>query len=213
MKQDLLHLEVAAENLDAAVENALAQLNCTRAEAEVEVLQTASSGFLGLFGKRQARVRVKLHDRGVIARQFTDRLLRLIGLDVELEVAASSDQLQILLSSTDSGLLIGQHGQMLDAMQGLIGTMTDRRTTDRTPIVLDVDGYRARRHDFLTALAVKLCRKVRQTGRSAITPPLALGERRILHELFKKEPDLEARSRNHEGDRKVIILQLQANRC
>lgn len=211
MKQDLLHLEVAAENLDAAVENALGRLNCTRAEAEVEVLQTASSGFLGLFGKRQARVRVKLHDRGVIARQLTDRVLHLMGLDVELEVVTSPEQLQIVLSSVDSSLLIGRQGQMLDALQGLIGTMTDRQTTDRTPIVLDVEGYRARRHNFLTDLAVKLCRKVRETGRSAKTPPLALAERRILYDLFKQESDLEARSRNHEGDRKVIILQNRIN--
>ena len=211
MKLDQLHLEVTAENLDTAVENALSQLRCTRAEAEVEVLQAASSGFLGLFGKRQARVRVKLHDRGAIARQFTDGLLRLSGLDVEIEVVTSTKQIQLLLSSDASSLLIGRHGQMLDAMQGLVGTMTDRQTTDRTPIVLDVDGYRARRHEFLTRLADKLSRKVRETGKPATTPPLALGERRILYERFKLEVDLEAISRNHEGDRKVMVLKPREN--
>ena len=211
MKLDQLHLEVTAENLDTAVENALSQLKCTRAEAEVEVLQAASSGFLGLFGKRQARVRVKLHDRGAIARQFTDGLLRLSGLDVEIEVVTSTKQIQLLLSSDASSLLIGRHGQMLDAMQGLVGTMTDRQTTDRTPIVLDVDGYRARRYEFLTRLADKLSRKVRETGKPATTPPLALGERRILHERFKLDVDLEAISRNHEGDRKVMVLKPREN--
>ena len=211
MKLDHLHLEVTAENLDTAVENALSQLKCTRAEAEVEVLQAASSGFLGLFGKRQARVRVKLHDRGAIARQFTDGLLRLSALDVEIEVVTSTKQIQLLLSSDASSLLIGRHGQMLDAMQGLVGTMTDRQTTDRTPIVLDVDGYRARRHEFLTRLADKLSRKVRETGKPATTPPLALGERRILHERFKLDVDLEAISRNHEGDRKVMVLKPREN--
>jgi spoIIIJ-associated protein len=211
MKLDQLHLEVTAENLDTAVENALSQLKCTRAEAEVEVLQAASSGFLGLFGKRQARVRVKLHDRGAIARQFTDGLLRLSGLDVEIEVVTSTKQIQLLLSSDASSLLIGRHGQMLDAMQGLVGTMTDRQTTDRTPIVLDVDGYRARRHEFLTRLADKLSRKVRETGKPATTPPLALGERRILYERFKLEVDLEATSRNHEGGRKVMVLKPREN--
>jgi len=206
MKLDQLHLEVTAENLDTAVENALSQLKCTRAEADVEVLQVASPGFLGLFGKRQARVRVMLHDRGAIARQFTDGLLRLSGLEAEIEVVASPKQIQLLLSSDASSLLIGRHGQMLDAMQGLVGTMTDRQTTDRTPIVLDVDGYRARRHEFLTRLADKLSRKVRETGKPATTPPLALGERRILYERFKQEVDLEAISRNHEGDRKVMVL-------
>ena len=206
MKLNLLHLEVTAENLDKAVENALSQLKCTRAEADVEVLQTASPGFLGLFGKRQARVRVKLHDRGAIARQFTGGLLRLSGLSVEIEVLTSTKQIQLLLSSDDSSLLIGRHGQMLDAMQSLVGTMTDRQTTDRTPIVLDVDGYRARRHEFLTRLADKLSCKVRETRKPATTPPLTLGERRILYERFKQEVDLEAISRNHEGDRKVMVL-------
>ena len=206
MKLDQLHLEVTAENLDTAVENALSQLKCTRAEADVEVLQTASPGFLGLFGKRQARVRVKLHDRGAIARQFTGGLLRLSGLSVEIEVLTSTKQIQLLLSSDDSSLLIGRHGQMLDAMQSLVGTMTDRQTTDRTPIVLDVDGYRARRHEFLTRLADKLSCKVRETRKPATTPPLTLGERRILYERFKQEVDLEAISRNHEGDRKVMVL-------
>ena len=206
MKLNLLHLEVTAENLDTAVENALSQLKCTRAEADVEVLQAASPGFLGLFGKRQARVRVKLHDRGAIARQFTGGLLRLSGLSVEIEVLTSTKQIQLLLSSDDSSLLIGRHGQMLDAMQSLVGTMTDRQTTDRTPIVLDVDGYRARRHEFLTRLADKLSCKVRETRKPATTPPLTLGERRILYERFKQEVDLEAISRNHEGDRKVMVL-------
>jgi spoIIIJ-associated protein len=211
MKLDQLHLEVTAENLDTAVENALSQLKCTRAEADVEVLQVASPGFLGLFGKRQARVRVMLHDRGAIARQFTDGLLRLSGLEAEIEVVASPKQIQLLLSSDASSLLIGRHGQMLDAMQGLVGTMTDRQTTDRTPIVLDVDGYRARRHEFLTRLADKLSRKVRETGKPETTPPLALGERRILYERFKLEVDLEAISRNHEGDRKVMVLKPREN--
>lgn len=211
MKLDQLHLEVTAENLDTAVENALLQLKCTRAEADVEVLQAASPGFLGLFGKRQARVRVKLHDRGAIARQFTDGLLHLSGLDVEIEVVTSTKLIQLFLSSDDSSLLIGRHGQMLDAMQGLVGTMTDRQTTDRTPIVLDVDGYRGRRHEFLNRLADKLSRKVRETGKSATTPPLTLGERRILYERFKLEVDLEAISRNHEGDRKVMVLKLREN--
>ena len=211
MKLDHLHLEVTAENLDTAVENALSQLKCTRAEADVEVLQVASPGFLGLFGKRQARVRVMLHDRGAIARQFTDGLLRLSGLEAEIEVVASPKQIQLLLSSDASSLLIGRHGQMLDAMQGLVGTMTDRQTTDRTPIVLDVDGYRARRYEFLTRLADKLSRKVRETGKPATTPPLALGERRILYERFKLEVDLEATSRNHEGGRKVMVLKSREN--
>ena len=129
------------------------------------------------------------------------------ALEADLQVVTSSNEIHILLSSNDSSLLIGRHGQTLDALQNLVSTMTDRQTTDRTPVVLDVDGYRGRRHKFLHQLAEKLMRKVRQSGKSASTPPLVLSERRLMHEFFKQEPDLESRSKNHEGDRKIIILQ------
>ena len=207
MKQQSLQVEVAAKNLEEAVEQALAQLDCTRAEADIEVLQVHSSGLLGIFGKRPARVRVKLHDRGAIARQFASQLLQLSGLDAKIEMASSSNQIELLLTAQDSSLLIGRHGQTLDALQGLVGTMTDRLTTARTPIFLDVDGYRERRCDFLNRLARRLTQKVRNSRRPASTPPLVLSERRILHDLFKQEPDLESLSKNHDAGRKIIILQ------
>jgi spoIIIJ-associated protein len=207
MNQQSLHVEVTAKNLDAAVEQALAQLDCTRAEADIEVLQVQSSGFLGVFGRRLARVRVKLHDRGVIARQLCNQLLSLSDLEASIELVSSRQQIELLLTAQDPSLVIGRHGQTLDALQGLVGSMTDRLTTDRTPIFLDVDGYRGRRRDFLNRLARRLSQKVRQSGKSASSPPLVLSERRILHELFKRESGLESRSQNHDGGRKIIIVQ------
>lgn len=209
MKQRHLHVEVAAESLDAAVEKALAQLSCTRAEVDVEVLQVHSSGLLGLFFKRPARVCVRLHDRGVIARQLTCRLLQLSALVADVELVSSGDQVELNLVTQDPSRLIGRHGQTLDALQTLVGTMTDRLTTDRTPILFDVDGYRGRRRVFLARLSHRLSRKVRQSGKPATTPPLVLNDRRILHELFKQESDLESHSKKHEDGRKIIILQLR----
>jgi spoIIIJ-associated protein len=87
--------------------------------------------------------------------------------------------------------------------------MTDRLTTDRTPVVLDVDGYRERRREFLNQLARRMARKVRQSGKPATSPPLNLNERRFLHGLFKQETGMESRSKNHESGRKVIVLQAQ----
>ena len=209
MKRQHLHVEVTADNLDAAVEKALAQLSCTRAEVDVEVVQVHSSGLLGLFGKRPAKVRVKLHDRGVIARQITQQLLQLSGLEAETSLLSTSVQIELHFTSVDPSRLIGRHGQTLDALQTLVRTMTDRLTTDRTPVLLDVDGYRGRRLDFLNRLADRLSKEVRQTGKPASTPPLVISERRILHERIKQEADLETISKNHEGGRKTIVLNLR----
>jgi spoIIIJ-associated protein len=207
MKQQHLHVEVAAESLDAAVEEALGQLDCSRAEVDVEVLQVHSSGLLGVFSKRPARVCVKLYDRGVIARQLTRQLLQLSALVADVELVSSDNQVALNLVTQGPSRLIGHHGQTLDALQTQVGTMTDRLTTDRTPVLLDVDGYRERRRGFLARLARRLSRKVRQTGKSATTPPLVLSDRRVLHELFKQEQGLESSSKVHDGGRKIIILQ------
>ena len=88
MSQQCLHVEVEAATLDAAVEEALTRLDCTRAEVDVEVLQVHAKGVLGVFGKKPARVSVKLHDRGVIARQFTRQLLALSGIEASAKVVS-----------------------------------------------------------------------------------------------------------------------------
>lgn len=209
MTHPLLKIEVTADDVDAAVEIALAQLGCTRAEVDVEVLQVNSSGFLGFLGKCPARVRINLHDRGVMARQITQRLLGLSGLEAEVNLTSSDRAIDLCLTSAESSRLIGRHGQTLDALQTLVATMTDRLTTDRTPIQLDVDGYRVRRLDFLKNLASRLTCKVRKTGKPASTPPLVVSERRVLHDIFKGELDLISSSKNHESGRKTIVLRLR----
>lgn len=209
MMQEYLHAEVEAEDLDGAVEEALAQLSCTRAEADIEVLQAPSSGLLGLFGGRSAKVRVRLHDRGAMARQIARRLLFLSDLNAEVELSSTGRQIVLNLVSRDTGRLIGRHGQTLDALQSLVGTITDRLTTERTPIVLDVDGYRGRRQTFLVRLARRLSSKVRQSRKPASSPPLVITERRILHEMFKKDPDLESYSKNLDGGRKSVVIRLR----
>ncbi len=84
--------------------------------------------------------------------------------------------------------------------------MTDRLTTDRTPILFDVDGYRERRQAFLMRLARRMSRRVHKTGKPVATPPLSLYERRIMHDVFKRDSALVATSKPHDGDRKVIVL-------
>lgn len=210
MSSEHLQAEAIADNLDAAVESALAQLNSTRAEAEIEVLQSPSHGLLGVFGKRPARVVVRLHDRAAIARQVTVRLLHLCGHEADVRLAEATKRIDLCLTSSDPSRLIGRHGQTLDALQTLVSSMTDRVTTDRTPILLDVDGYRERRQDFLQQLAHRLARKARQTGKPASSPVLNHNERRILHGLIKQEPGLASHSRDHERGRRVVVLLSQA---
>lgn len=205
MSGEHLQAEAVADSLDAAVESALAQLESTRADADIEVLQMPSCGVLGWFGKRPARVVARLHDRGAIARRIAGHLLRLSGIEARVVLTQTGDRIDLCLASSDPSRLIGRHGQTLDALQSLVSGMTDRVTTDRTPILLDVDGYRERRRHFLQRLACRLARMARQTGQPVPSPLLSHNERRLLHDLIKREPDLTTHSRDHDGGRRVVV--------
>jgi spoIIIJ-associated protein len=206
MDRDALHVEAEAASLEAAVDQALAQLDCTRAEVDIKVLQAHATGLLGLFGRRNARVAVRIDNRGVIARQMTRRLLALSGLEARVSVSVSSQQISLSVQTEDSSLLIGRHGQTLDALQTLVSSMTDRQSTDRTSIVIDVDGYRQRRHTFLSDLAKRMTKQVLRTEKKALSPALSSGERRILYALLKTESDLESHSIRRDGGRKAVVL-------
>jgi spoIIIJ-associated protein len=136
-------------------------------------------------------------------------LLALSDLVAEVNLTASSDRIDLLLSGEEPSRLIGRHGQTLDALQTLVGSITDRLTTVRSPINLDVDGYRIRRRDYLRSTARRMAQKVRQSGKPATTPPLSQYERRYIHGIFKQEPGLRSHSKDHEGGRKIVVLQRQ----
>ena len=69
------------------------------------------------------------------------------------------------------------------------------------------NSYRQHRTDVFNREARRLISWVHQAGRPATTPPRKLNERRVLYDLFKQNPGPESRSKDHEGDRKVVALQ------
>lgn len=205
MLSTLLEIECTATSIDAAVDLALCKFGCTRADVETAILQVPSSGFLGIFGCRPARVRVRLSDRGFVARRLCEHLLGLCGINACVEAHPASDRIELQIISDDSSLIIGRRGQTLDALQSLVVTMTDRHIEDRTPIIVDSDNYRARRTDSLRQLARRLSSQVRSSGRAATVQALPPEERRILHLALKEETGIESRSIGSGFEKKMLV--------
>lgn len=205
MLYDLIETETVAATVDAAVDLALERFACTRAEIDSEILQIPSRGFLGLIGRRPARVRVRLIDRGYIARRICEHLLERSGFTASVTVHSASERIELHIEGDESSRIIGRRGQTLDALQSLTVTLTDRNVPDRTPIVLDVDNYRSRRADSLRQLARRLSAQVRRSGRPATVQPLPPEERRIVHLTLEDEPGIETRSIGHGFERKMLV--------
>lgn len=200
----MLDIEVAADSLESAVQRALDQFGCTRAEVDIDIVEAPSPGFLGFFRKK-AKVRVRLTDRSHMAAFVCQNLLDRSGLSAAAAVSVCSDQSEIEISGSDTPIVIGRKGQTLDALQYLTVAITDRFTADRSPVALDCDNYRQKRKSFIRRLAERLGTQAKKTGKPVTVPPLPPRERRIMHVALQDNEGLDIRSLGQGFERKMLI--------
>ncbi len=198
------------ETVDDAVEEALAELGITRADAEIEIIDEGSSGFFGIVGKRQAEVKViQLKDEKTIGKEFLEEVLQAGNLNVEVEFLpqkTDESQLAYNLSSEDElGLIIGHRGETLDALQYLTSLAVNRESDEYRRVMLDAEGYRQRRRETLERLAEKMKRRAIETGRKVMLDPMPPHERRIIHLAVKDDSRVKSYSEGEEPFRKVLI--------
>jgi spoIIIJ-associated protein len=103
------------------------------------------------------------------------------------------------------GILIGKHGQTLDALQYLTNLVANRAAGGRMRIVIDVEDYRDRRAETLTRLAKRLAEKVKRTGERCALEPMNPHERKIIHTALQGDPTITTLSEGTDPYRKVVI--------
>ena len=107
----------------------------------------------------------------------------------------------------DLGVLIGRHGQMIDALQSLANAIAHRALGDeRRRIVVDAAGYRARRNATLEGLARRSAEQASATGHRVELDPMSSAERRIIHEALKDDPEVTTASDGVEPNRYVVVV-------
>lgn len=119
--------------------------------------------------------------------------------------SAADGQIVLEIRSAEPAVIIGKHGQTIDAIQYLVGIITNRRLPEKVRVVVDVEGYRSRREEALTNQALYLSSKVKETGEEAVLDPLHANERRIIHTALADDPDVYTYSEGEEPERYVVI--------
>jgi spoIIIJ-associated protein len=109
------------------------------------------------------------------------------------------------ITGDGSGLLIGKHGQTLDALQFIINRIANKDRQDMVHITIDTEKYRERHIERLKSMAVKMGQKARKTGKSVSLEMMNPYDRRIIHLTLKSEPDLNTRSIGEGVFKKVVI--------
>lgn len=148
-----------------------------------------------------------------LATELLGDLVRLMGFDADVvaewrEPDADNEQRYLLLDlqGKDLSPLIGRRGETLSNMQYLVRLMVNQRLHRWKNIVVDVEGYRQRRIDHLSQLALRSAQQVAQTGRPLSLEPMAPGERRIIHLTLRDNPHVFTESSGDGERRKVQIL-------
>lgn len=201
-------LEFVGDTIEDALASALRALGLTAEEAEVDVLDRGTRGFLGL-GGRPARVRVASRARlEPTVQKMAEELLRLMRIPAEIAVTRTGGGVTVeIRGGAADGLLIGRKGETLAALQHLLVRMAARRVNgDAGVIQVDVAGYRGRREDHLRELARDLADRVRRTGRRTMTEPLSPAERRVVHQALVDEGGVESHAAGAGLHKRVVLL-------
>lgn len=199
-------VEKIAKTVEEAVDQALKELDATRDEVDVEVLEEPSKGILGLIKVRPARVKVILKDNPLKrASGLLKSIFQTMDLDVEINISENDKTMFINLEGNDLGILIGRRGETLDALQYLLNLSVNKNQEIRKKIIIDIEGYRDRREKTLQRLALKLADKARQRGRNVVLEPMSSQERRIIHTALQGRDDIYTFSEGEEPYRKIII--------
>ena len=146
-------------------------------------------------------------DDAALLRELVERIAREIGVQCTVEIEDTEDELRAVCDGHDLGMLIGRHGQTIDAIQYLANAIIFRgRYEDRRPVVVDAAGYRDRRQVTLDALAVRMAEQASATGQRVELEPMTAVERKIVHERLKDDPEVETASEGTEPNRYVVIF-------
>lgn len=199
-------IQTKGKNVEEAVNEALRQLNITEEEAEIEVVEEGSRGFLGVFGAKDAVVNVKKKfNPEKIAKTFLKEMFLAMGLVVNIETELKEKQLAIKISGEDMGIIIGKRGQTLDSIQYLVNLVVNKGTAPYIGVSLDTENYRERRKETLETLAKNIAYKVKRTRRPVALEPMNPYERRIIHSALQNNKFVYTRSEGDEPFRHVVI--------
>ena len=228
-------IEATGKTIEEAIESGLKELGKDISEVETEVLVQPSSGILGFGKKEakvrltviekqveevpveEVSVEVKpveldreetrndAEEIAADAKEFLNTILEKMGISAVIEKMIKADRITLHIHGDDLGVLIGKHGQTLDALQYIINLKANKGKENRFFIMLDVENYRARREETLKNLAHRLASRVKRNRNKVVLEPMNGFERKIIHVALQDTEHVRTESEGQDPYRHVVI--------
>ena len=221
MNDGMLTVEATGETVGEAKWAALRELELRhpgldKAAVQFEVVSEGERGLLGV-GYSPARVvasapasaAVEIDESELASdvRALVMQITAALGVDARVEVREDDDTVTATCFAADAGILIGRHGQTIDAIQYLLNAISHRVLGDaHKDVVVDSAGYRDRRRATLESLAVRTAEQVRASGRGIELDPMTAVDRKVVHLKLKELGGVQTRSEGAEPNRFVVVL-------
>jgi spoIIIJ-associated protein len=141
-----------------------------------------------------------------LVRELLGRVVHGLGIDADVEIEEASGRVTGTVTGGDLGLLIGRHGQTIDAIQYLANAVVHRRQAEPVEVVVDAEGYRERRQRALCGVADRAAAEAMRSGRPVALEPMTSVERKIVHLHLQEMDGVGTSSEGVEPNRHVIVL-------
>jgi spoIIIJ-associated protein len=153
----------------------------------------------------EERAPARPEDVAEVAEEFVRGLLDAMGLDAEIESSVEGESAFVDVTGDGLGILIGRRGQTLDALQEVARTAVQRRLRARIRLLVDVEGYRARRRNSLADYAKAMALRAKERGTEIELEPMTAYERKIVHDAVGEVEGASSFSEGAEPYRKVVV--------
>lgn len=146
------------------------------------------------------------NDPKELGKDVLQRIIDFITSGAKISVEDSSERILFNVEGGQSGVLIGKHGQTLEAIQYLVEKIINKHCPERVRIQIDIEGYLANRRATLKGLAERLAEKAKRTGKPAIVGKMNAYERRIVHLALQDDSGVRTQSMGDGFLRKLVIF-------
>ena len=215
-----------------AIEKGLKELNTTKNNVEIKVLDQEKRSFFDILAPRVVKVELTLkedekqeapkkeHVKVEISEEelnkikdnidkFLNQLLPKIDESYTYEIKVDDSNIIANIDGNDTGTIIGYRGETLNALQTILTSIANKDNNYRVKVYLNIDNYKEKREKALEELAVKVSKTVLRNGKSITLEPMNAYERKIIHSKLQNMKNIKTHSIGEEPNRKIVIEKIK----
>ena len=219
-------LEISGKNIDDAIEKGLQELNCSKEDVEIKVLDEGTKGLFGLMGAKPAKVLLTIKDKNrkvetkkeepkreidfdlacKNAKEYVSKIVSMMNINVtDIKVSHDEEAVNIDVATDSGSLLIGRSGQSLNALEYVVQLMLNTNPSTRAKVAIDTENYRQKQQDRLKTIANKAIEYVKRTKKIYRFDPMSAKDRKFIHKYFKNIGGFDTFSEGEGAMRKVGV--------